>query len=1253
MASPEPAASTPRSAFARLRRNKGAETSTLSLVSSTSDIDDKSSSGGRLMASVDRTLDKVKDRARKSTDERRGSLDERSRLSGLISSRRNSKRKNSHDTEERLDRSLGTQSGGIYLSRNPSDTSFGANGSSRSSLLTDDLSDSEIKPTRPTITPHDSHSGLLTLSSPLIHAQTSPSISPSAEPTSNTESNSSAVKPLPNVPHIIEPLSAGSDDKTSVQDEVPAPTQKRSKIPFGFSRKRSDDTTGTGDSVSNSLSGKFRSSSRRSSLGPDAAEPVRLQEGTQPEPSILPDVTAGEVELANLTDSKPRPQTPTEPKRRLRINSTSLPATPPNIQDTPITLVTPPTPTISTPDRAIFSSGSPTKPSPSTRSPGSIDSLRHRRGQLSTSNIPSKLSNSIGPPLTPTAEELKTPGGTLTSPQNTGFFSNFFTAAQKAANQLTDSIGGNQNAKSRAAASVDGQRDLSEVIPGVDATPDITSDKREPAVDTLGQGSLSLSHLGINESGGMLPMNSTVTLPRSAALGSNDSLVKKEEEDAAARAVSAAYEQPVEKVVKQATGSRPLSIASTDRLGLNGESTPSRSGDPDHSGDVRRQGSVRSKLSGRRRRHRASSATTGGTVGNSVAAGITSSLTGLGAMSATGPGHRLTGFAVASSKRNKDFHALFRSVPEDDYLIEDYSAALQRDILLHGRLYVSECHICFSSNILGWVTNLVINFDEVVSIEKKSTAVIFPNALVLSTLHAKNTFASFVARDSTYELLIGIWKINHPNLKSSLNGVALDDAGTGDKTEKAESIASEDASDSASDEVYDEDEDDDDTGDFVDPDLAKSPTASEFGDNALSRKTSAVQVNGVPQPSGTIMKGADESEAVAAGASNSVDYPGPQAHPPTECTDTAEHYDRLLADVTIQAPLGRVFSMMFGPASGAFMKRWLVEEQKSRELDYLDDKIGLDNNHKTMTFSYIKPLNAPVGPRQTKCITTNTLETFDLEKSVTVSCSTQTPDVPNGNIFTVKTRYCLMWGPGNSTRMIANCTIEWTGKSWLKGAIEKGAQDGQSQYAKDIVAALKAAVMSKSPAGKVTSKKGRKKGRKEVSDVVETHKERHSSVVASQSSNWGPLEIVRPILEPLFDIVRPMFSSQVIIALLLITIIYQWLRSPRNIASGVSLPGFATPERLVAYEEIWRREESELWDWLEDRVGLDGQYVPSFGDNTKDSDRQKVLAAKGMEKRLANERMSRRDVDDAIRTTEQKLEAFKEAVKKQRVKDQR
>ena len=375
-------------------------------------------------------------------------------------------------------------------------------------------------------------------------------------------------------------------------------------------------------------------------------------------------------------------------------------------------------------------------------------------------------------------------------------------------------------------------------------------------------------------------------------------------------------------------------------------------------------------------------------------------------------------------------------MPEDDYLIEDYSAALQRDILLHGRLYVSEGHICFSSNIFGWVTNLVISFDEVVSVEKKSTAVVFPNAMVIQTLQARNTFASFVARDSTYDLLIQIWKISHPNLKSSLNGVTLDkgNVGSSDKTEKTESVGSDDESeDGSDDEVYDEDAEDDDIGSFTEADAARSIAGSEIGEMPLSRKTSAQPLNAPAQTNGGVPKGLESSDAVVTGAAVGQDFPGPPTHAPTECTDGAEHYDKPLTDVTIPAPLGKVYSMMFGPASGAFMKRWLVEDQKSRELDLNDDKTGLDNDHKTFVFSYIKPLSAPVGPKQTKCITTNTLEAFDLEKMVTINCSTQTPDVPSGNVFATKTKYCLMWGPGNSTRMIANCTIEWTGKSWLKG----------------------------------------------------------------------------------------------------------------------------------------------------------------------------------------------------------------------------
>ena len=66
----------------------------------------------------------------------------------------------------------------------------------------------------------------------------------------------------------------------------------------------------------------------------------------------------------------------------------------------------------------------------------------------------------------------------------------------------------------------------------------------------------------------------------------------------------------------------------------------------------------------------------------------------------------ITGFAVASNKRTADFHTLFPTVPEGDYLIDDYGCALQREILIQGRLYISENHICFHANIFGWTTDV-------------------------------------------------------------------------------------------------------------------------------------------------------------------------------------------------------------------------------------------------------------------------------------------------------------------------------------------------------------------------------------------------------------------------------------------------------------------------------------------------------------------------------------------------------------------
>ena len=637
---------------------------------------------------------------------------------------------------------------------------------------------------------------------------------------------------------------------------------------------------------------------------------------------------------------------------------------------------------------------------------------------------PSKLSNITSAPLTPTLEN----SSTTPIPNHGGFFSSVFSAAQNAANTLSNSIantsvapGGTRN-KSGTQEVQEPESPEVESLGEKHGLEDL-SEEKEPAVKTLGMGDLSLSHLGITETSS--GTNAPATPKFSDDLKGRSESTNEDFSTAGSAIVGDNLEiAPTNEVEDVQTIVRPRSIYEPAR---GGEQTPPNGSVFEDKTGIQRSGSIRSAM-GKRRKRGSSATTTGTTIGAAIAA-ANASLT-----HPSNQGHtpKITGFAVASKKRNRDFHQLFRSVPDDDYLIEDYSCALQREILAHGRLYVSEGHLCFSSNIFGWITTLVMSFDEIVTVEKRNTALLFKNGLMISTLHAKNIFASFTSRDSTYDLIVGIWKLGHPSLRSSLNGVRIEETGGGDKTEKDDGEAlpgSQSGSESESegdegDEVYDEDEEDEDGLSFTQAD--GSVAGSDVGEKSVNRKPSvAVVTNGSPAD-----KSKEDGPTTPPG-----DFPGPATHAATECSDQESHYSKVIADEIIPVSLGKVYSMMFGPASLTWMRNWLTVEQKCTELS-MDDKKSLTQDNKTRSYSYIKPLSGSIV-KQTKCLSTEVLDALDLEKAVSVTISTQTPDVPSGNVFIVKTKYCLTWAEGNATRIQMNCAVEWTGKSWLKGTFPR------------------------------------------------------------------------------------------------------------------------------------------------------------------------------------------------------------------------
>eukprot|EP00066_Takifugu_rubripes_P027250 XP_011616516.1 PREDICTED: GRAM domain-containing protein 1A isoform X3 [Takifugu rubripes] len=109
-------------------------------------------------------------------------------------------------------------------------------------------------------------------------------------------------------------------------------------------------------------------------------------------------------------------------------------------------------------------------------------------------------------------------------------------------------------------------------------------------------------------------------------------------------------------------------------------------------------------------------------------------------------------------QRNEEFRRLFKKLPDTERLIVDYSCALQKDILLQGRIYLSENWLCFYSNIFRWETTITILLKDVTSMTKEKTAKLIPNAIQISTDNEKHFFTSFGARDRSFMMIFRLWQ---------------------------------------------------------------------------------------------------------------------------------------------------------------------------------------------------------------------------------------------------------------------------------------------------------------------------------------------------------------------------------------------------------------------------------------------------------------------------------------------------------------
>ncbi|KAL4229245.1 Protein Aster-B [Mactra antiquata] len=397
--------------------------------------------------------------------------------------------------------------------------------------------------------------------------------------------------------------------------------------------------------------------------------------------------------------------------------------------------------------------------------------------------------------------------------------------------------------------------------------------------------------------------------------------------------------------------------------------------------------------------------------------------------------------------RSEDFKRQFKEIPTDERLIVDYSCALQKEILVHGRMFVTQNWICFYANIFRWETVVTIPTKDILAITKEKTARVIPNAVQVTTDKEKYFFTSFTARDKTFMMLFRLWQnalMDQPMPPQELWHWVHSSYG-----EELGLTSSDD--------------------DYVPP-----PNMSETKDGQTK--------------DGTLVNKGDSSDLALSGGLANDNYEDGDCLPadislndssllelghtgggnndkdPTDCSDTTEgdqdvsegeivcsehdHFPKLAHNEVYQMPLEKLFELLFTDSD--FFKNFTEKARKYTDVtvtpwqDDPDEAVG-----RARVVRYTIPLNAPFGPK-----TSNTVEKHLCYKSsqpgvmylIDAEC---TPlGIPYSDAFYVVNRYCLTRVSKEKCRLRVTSEVKFRKSLWgvVKNMIERNSVQGVLDY---------------------------------------------------------------------------------------------------------------------------------------------------------------------------------------------------------------
>nr|XP_014278898.2 GRAM domain-containing protein 1A-like [Halyomorpha halys] len=312
--------------------------------------------------------------------------------------------------------------------------------------------------------------------------------------------------------------------------------------------------------------------------------------------------------------------------------------------------------------------------------------------------------------------------------------------------------------------------------------------------------------------------------------------------------------------------------------------------------------------------------------------------------------------------RSDDFKRIFKDIPSEERLVVEYSCAIQRDILVHGRLYVSQNYLCFYANIFRWETQVTIRWKDVTSLTKEKTALVIPNAILVHTTSDRHFLTSFTARDKAFLMLFRVWQnalmdqpMSTQEMWQWVHSCYGDELGL---TSDDDDYIAPATTDPLNPQPLDDDKSFGGKGDRNSDSSYSEANNNNSNDGNVFNENEKFPQAVVQPPTPT-----SPSEHLASDPSDSSPSESESEKHGTLITCPCLHEGRLLVHMQVSIHVDQLFTHLFTNSKFAFD---LHETRKSTDVKQSPWVTNPSTNQKGRTVSHTVPIAQAIGPKQTQ-----------------------------------------------------------------------------------------------------------------------------------------------------------------------------------------------------------------------------------------------------------------------------------------------